>query len=119
MAILPDTPATRHFVGREEMASMRGACLLNAGRGGCIDTEALVEALRNGSVRAAGLDVTDPEPLPADHPLWGMPNVIITPHYAGDHPGHDREAFQVFLDNLGRYVRGEPLRNVVDKEAGY
>jgi phosphoglycerate dehydrogenase-like enzyme len=101
------------------MASMRGAYLLNAGRGGCIDTEALVEALRNGSVRAAGLDVTDPEPLPADHPLWGMPNVIITPHYAGDHPGYDREAFRVFLDNLGRYVRGEPLQNVVDKEAGY
>jgi phosphoglycerate dehydrogenase-like enzyme len=119
MVILPDTPATRHFIGREEMAAMRGAYLLNAGRGGCIDTEALVEALGSGSVRAAGLDVTDPEPLPADHPLWGMPNVIITPHYAGDHPGYDAEAFRAFADNLNRYVRGEPLRGVVDKDAGY
>jgi phosphoglycerate dehydrogenase-like enzyme len=80
MVILPDAPGTRHFIGREEMASMRGAYLLNAGRGGCIDTDALVEALGSGSVRAAGLDVTDPEPLPPDHPLWGMANVIITPH---------------------------------------
>jgi len=119
MVILPDAPGTRHFIGREEMASMRGAYLLNAGRGGCIDTDALVEALGSGSVRAAGLDVTDPEPLPPDHPLWGMPNVIITPHYAGDHPGYDREAFRAFIDNLGRYIRGESLRSVVDREAGY
>lgn len=119
MVILPDTPATRHFIGREEMACMRGAYLLNAGRGRSIDTDALVEALRNGSVRAAGLDVTDPEPLPPDHALWGMPNVIITPHYAGDHPGYNSEAFRAFVDNLDRYVRGEPLLNVVDREAGY
>jgi len=119
MAILPDAPGTRHFIGREEMASMRGAYLLNAGRGGCIDTDALVEALGRGSVRAAGLDVTDPEPLPPDHPLWGMPNVIITPHYAGDHPGYDGEAFRVFVDNLKRYTHGEPLLSVVDREAGY
>jgi D-2-hydroxyacid dehydrogenase (NADP+) len=63
--------------------------------------------------------VTDPEPLPPDHALWGMPNVIITPHYAGDHPGYNREAFRAFVNNLGRYVRGDPLLNVVDREAGY
>jgi phosphoglycerate dehydrogenase-like enzyme len=119
MAILPDAPGTRHFIGREEMASMRGAYLLNAGRGSCVDTDALVEALGSGSVRAAGLDVTDPEPLPPEHPLWGMPNVIITPHYAGDHPGYVGEAFRAFIDNLNRYTNGEPLLSVVDREAGY
>ena len=119
MAVLPGTPATRGLIGRKEMAVMRGAYLLNAGRGTCVDTEALVDALRAGSVRGAGLDVTDPEPLPPEHPLWTMPNVIITPHYAGDHPGYNAEAFKAFLDNLRRYVREEPLRNVVDRQQGY
>jgi len=119
MLVLPDTRETRAFVGREEMAAMRGAFLINGGRGKSVDTAALVDALAAGSVRGAGLDVTDPEPLPARHPLWKMPNVIITPHYAGNHPGYDREAFQVFVDNLGRWTRGEPLRNVVDRTGGY
>ncbi len=98
---------------------MKGAFLLNAGRGRSIDTAALVDALKAGNVRGVGLDVTDPEPLPRDHPLWAMPNVIITPHYAGNHPGYDDEAFHVFLDNLGRWVRGEPLHNVVERSSGY
>jgi len=119
MIVLPDTRETRAFVGREEMAAMRGAFLINGGRGKSVATAALVDALVAGSVRGAGLDVTDPEPLPAGHPLWKMPNVIITPHYAGNHPGYDREAFQVFVDNLGRWTRGEPLRNVVDRTGGY
>jgi phosphoglycerate dehydrogenase-like enzyme len=119
MIVLPDTPHTRGFVGREELAAMNGAFLLNAGRGSSVDTDALVEALRNGKVRGAGLDVTDPEPLPAGHPLWAMENVVITPHYAGAHPGYGEEAFDVFLDNLGRWLRGEQLRNIVDRTAGY
>ncbi len=119
MLVLPDTPETKAFVGREEMAAMRGAFLINGGRGKSVDTAALVEALGAGTVRGAGLDVTDPEPLPAGHPLWKMPNVIITPHYAGNHPGYDGEAFQVFVENLGRWMRGEPLRNVVDRTGGY
>lgn len=119
MVLLPDTRETRTFIGREELSAMKGAFLLNAGRGRSIDTEALVEALRSGSVRGAGLDVTDPEPLPPAHPLWTMPNVIITPHYSGVHPGYDEEAFEVFLDNLGRWITGEPLRNVVDRDGGY
>ena len=98
---------------------MQGAFLLNAGRGSSVDTDALVEALKNGTVRGAGLDVTDPEPLPAGHPLWGMPNAVITPHYAGVHPGYAEEAFETFLANLDRWVRGEPLQNVVDKSLGY
>jgi len=119
MVLLPDTGDTRAFIGKEELAVMKGAFLLNGGRGRSIDTAALVDALRSGAVRGAGLDVTDPEPLPPGHPLWSMPNVIITPHYAGNHPGYDAEAFTVFLDNLGRWVKGEPLQNVVDRTAGY
>ena len=119
MVVLPDTPQARGFIGRGELSAMDGAYLLNAGRGASIDTEALVEALRSGKVRGAGLDVTDPEPLPGGHPLWAMENVVITPHYAGAHPGYAEEAFDVFMDNLGRWTRGEPLRNVVDTGAGY
>ena len=119
MVLLPDTPDTRAFIGREELSAMKGAFLLNGGRGKSIDTPALVDALRAGNVRGAGLDVTDPEPLPHGHPLWSMPNVIITPHYAGNHPGYDEEAFDIFLDNLGRWTRGEPLLNIVDRGNGY
>jgi phosphoglycerate dehydrogenase-like enzyme len=119
MLVLPNTPETRGFVGREELKAMQGAFLLNAGRGPSVDTDALVDALRDGSVRGAGLDVTDPEPLPAGHPLWTMPNVIITPHYGGAHPGYDDEAFDIFCRNLERWVAGEKLHNVVDKDAGY
>jgi phosphoglycerate dehydrogenase-like enzyme len=119
MLLLPDTPDARPFVGRDELDVMQGAFLLNAGRGASVDTDGLVAALREGKVRGAGLDVTDPEPLPKSHPLWEMANVVITPHYAGVHLGYDEEAFDVFMANLGRWVRGEPLENVVDKEAGY
>ncbi len=119
MLVLPGTPLTRGFVGKPELDSMQGAFLLNAGRGNSIDTDALIPALTDGRVRGAGLDVTDPEPLPAGHPLWGMPNVIVTPHYGGNHPGYDEETFDLFCQNLARYVAGEPLLNVVDKEAGY
>jgi phosphoglycerate dehydrogenase-like enzyme len=119
MLLLPDTPNTRAFIGKEELSVMKGAFLLNGGRGKSIDTPALVNALRSGSVRGAGLDVTDPEPLPPAHPLWSMPNVIITPHYAGNHPGYDEEAFNLFLENLGRWTKGEPLLNVVDRVGGY
>ncbi|HYW81888.1 MAG TPA: NAD(P)-dependent oxidoreductase [Spirochaetia bacterium] len=119
MLLLPDTRETRQFVGREELNAMQGAFLLNAGRGSSVDTAALVDALRAGNVRGAGLDVTDPEPLPKGHPLWSMENVVLTPHYGGVHPGYEEEAFVVFLANMGRWVRGEPLENVVDKDAGY
>jgi D-2-hydroxyacid dehydrogenase (NADP+) len=119
MVLLPDTPEARGFVGKEEMGAMRGAFLLNGGRGSSLDTAALVDALAAGRVRGAGLDVTDPELLPPGHPLWTMPNVIITPHYAGVHPGYVADAFEVFISNLARWLRGEPLENVVDRERGY
>jgi phosphoglycerate dehydrogenase-like enzyme len=107
------------FVGRPELDAMEGVFLLNAGRGPSVVTVELVAALKDGRVRGAGLDVTDPEPLPDGHPLWSLPNVIITPHYGGVHPRYNEEAFEVFCRNLGRWVRGEPLEHVVDRAAGY
>jgi len=120
MNSLPLTERTRHYMGRDEFAALKpGAIVINTGRGGTIDTEALMEALRSGKVGAALLDVTDPEPLPEDHPLWAMENVYITPHYSGAHPGYQERAGKIFLENLRRYLAGEPMINVVDKREGY
>ena len=95
-----------------------GALLVNAARGPVVVTEALVEALQQERIRAV-LDVTDPEPLPREHPLWALDNVIITPHYGGAHPGYVQRASAIFLENLARFVAGENLVNVVDQRAGY
>ena len=119
MLILPGTPETAGFVGKAELDAMHGAFLLNAGRGSAVVTGELLKALADGRLRGAGLDVTDPEPLPDGHPLWTAPNVIITPHYAGVHPGYDEESFDVFCRNLAHWVREEPLENVADRNAGY
>lgn len=118
--ILPLTAATRGLLGARELSALpRGAFLVNVGRGATVDTDALLAALRSGQLAGAGLDVTEPEPLPAEHPLWAQPNVILTPHYAGAQPDYFRHLGELFLENLGRYVAGEPLLNVVDKTAGY
>jgi len=85
---------------------------VNAGRGRTIETAALVEELQAGRIRAA-LDVTDPEPLPPDHPLWGLPNVLISPHMAGDSPGSTIRAFELAGDQIRRFATGEPLINEV------
>jgi phosphoglycerate dehydrogenase-like enzyme len=115
--LLPLTEATRGAFGADELARMReGALYVNGGRGATTDTGALVAALESGRVRAV-LDVVDPEPLPAEHPLWRAPNVVITPHSAGDTPGADRAAWELAAEQLRRYAAGEPLRNVV--AAGY
>ncbi|MBW3635712.1 MAG: D-2-hydroxyacid dehydrogenase [Armatimonadetes bacterium] len=120
MNTLPLTDATRGFMGEAEFEALPdGAIVLNAGRGATIDTTALLRGLQSGKLRAALLDVTDPEPLPAAHPLWEMPNVFITAHYAGAHPEYNAEADAIFLDNLRLYLAGEPLHHVVDKTAGY
>jgi phosphoglycerate dehydrogenase-like enzyme len=89
-----------------------GALYVNGGRGATTDTAALVQALRSKRVRAV-LDVVDPEPLPADHPLWTAPGVMISPHSAGDTPGADRAAWALAAAQLRRYAAGEPLANVV------
>lgn len=111
---LPLTDDTRHLFDAARLARMkRGAWLVNVGRGALIDEPALVEALREGRLGGAGLDVFETEPLPPESPLWGLPNVIVTPHASGDTPGNQVRASEIFLDNLGRFARGEPLRNEV------
>jgi phosphoglycerate dehydrogenase-like enzyme len=118
--ILPLTPETRAAFGKKEFAAMKHTALyVNAGRGATTDESALIEALRNKTIAGALLDVTETEPLPPESPLWDMENVILTGHYAGFQPGYDQSALEIALENLGRYIRGEQLRNLVDKNAGY
>ena len=117
---LPATAETHAVLDRAAFAATRtGAVLVNIGRGATVDTDALVSALRAGKLAGALLDVTAPEPLPKEHELWQLPGVIITPHYAGAHPGYAERVTQIFVANLRRYLRGEPLLNLVDKRAGY
>jgi len=117
---VPLTPETRGMMGKDELRAMRpDACLINIGRGGTIQESQLIIALQEGWIAGAGLDVFESEPLPTDSPLWQMENVIITPHYAGLTPQYERRALDIFLDNLARYVAGDPLRNVVDKQLVY
>ena len=111
--LAPLTDQTRGLADAGFLATMRpGALLVNAGRGALVDTDALVAALRAGRLRAA-LDVTDPEPLPADHPLWDAPGLLLTPHQAGDTEPADQRAMTIARDQLQRLARGEPLHNVV------
>lgn len=113
---VPSTSATRRLIDARRLSLMKPtAILLNAGRGDAIDTEALPQALASGTIRAAGLDVTDPEPLPADHPLWNQPNALITPHVAGGNhlPATERRIIAIALENVRRYAASEPLANVV------
>jgi phosphoglycerate dehydrogenase-like enzyme len=120
VVVTPLTPSTRGLVGAEALAAMGAqAHLINVGRGEVVDEDALVEALRAGTIAGASLDVFATEPLPDGHPLWGMRNVVVSPHMSGDFTGWERAAVAVFLDNLERWRRGEPLRNVVDKAAGF
>jgi phosphoglycerate dehydrogenase-like enzyme len=110
--LLPLKEDTRHFVDAKFLARMKpGALFVNAGRGGTVDTNALLDALTSGRVRAA-LDVTDPEPLPSDHPLWRAPNVLITPHIAGDVAREESRAYRFAGEQIRRYAAGEPLLGV-------
>jgi phosphoglycerate dehydrogenase-like enzyme len=111
--LLPATPQTNGLLDARMIGAMRrGALLVNAGRGATVDTAALLEALTAGRVRAV-LDVVDPEPLPAEHPLWRAPNLILTPHSAGDTPGAERASWKLAGEQLRRYAAGEELINVV------
>lgn len=117
---LPLTPQTRRLIGTRELEWMRPeGVLVNVGRGALVDEQALMEALRSGRIRGAALDVFETEPLPPDHPLWDLPNVLLTPHVAGNSPRYMDRAIPLFCENLGRYLRGEELLNVVDPEVGY
>ena len=116
---LPLTESTAGLFDRALFAKMkRSAHFINVGRGKTVVTDDLVDALESGHIAGAGLDVTDPEPLPADHPLWQMPNVIITPHISST--GADRRFHRMLLrENIRRYLAGDALLNVVDPERGY
>lgn len=119
---LPGTDATRGLMSRERLAKMKeGAVLLNVGRGFIVDTEALCDALESGHLSGAGVDVTDPEPLPPTHRLWNIPTAVVTPHISGFY--HLRETHErivgIFLENLRHFQAGEPLRNLVDFATGY
>jgi phosphoglycerate dehydrogenase-like enzyme len=112
--ILPDNASTRHFVNAERLAHFKpGACFYNIGRGTTVDQEALCSALHSSRLGAAYLDVTDPEPLPPEHPLWQAPNCTITPHSAGGHAGESERLVRHFLSNLAAFERGERLRDQV------
>jgi phosphoglycerate dehydrogenase-like enzyme len=119
----PETPDTRGMIGAREIGLMkRGALVVNVSRGRLIDEAALVAALGEGRLRGAGLDVFAEEPLPSDHPLWRLPNVLITPHVSGVTRGFWRRETDLILRNLRRYLDGTPAEaweNVVDKRAGY
>jgi phosphoglycerate dehydrogenase-like enzyme len=113
---VPHTPATEGFMHRARFQRMkRTAFFVNIGRGMTTRLDDLVAALRAGEIAGAALDVFEQEPLPAEHPLWTLPNVLITPHTAGHGPYLDERRFEILLDNSRRFLASQPLRNVVDK----
>ena len=116
----PLTSETRGMIGRAELEAMKpNAWLINVSRGPVVDEEALLKALQEKIIGGACLDVFADEPLDAESPLWALPNVIITPHNSWSSPRMMEREAELFLENLRRYVKGEPLRNVVDTQAGY
>jgi phosphoglycerate dehydrogenase-like enzyme len=117
---VPLTPESRGLIGERELRTMRPtARLINISRGAVIDEAALVRALKEGWIAGAALDVFEQEPLPRDSELWGMDNVILTPHISGGTPVYMERAVALFCVNLRRYLAGEPLRNAVDLQRGY
>ena len=117
---LPLTANTRHLFDAEAFRSMAPtARFINVGRGSTVDEAALIEALTEGVIAGAALDVFETEPLPEESPLWSMPQVLISPHMCGDFRGWERAVVDVFVENCARFVRGKPLRNLVDKAAGF
>ena len=115
--IAPHTPETEGMIGARELALLpRGAVFINIARGALVDEEALVEALRSGHLAGAGLDVFAEEPLPLDSPFWEMPNVLVSPHSASTSDGENRRLTDLFCENLRRFLRGDPLINVLDVE---
>ena len=118
--VVPVTAATRGMIGEAELRQMKPtAFLVNIARGSVVDEPALVHALRKQWIAGAALDVFEEEPLPADSPLWALPNALLTPHVAGEPADYARRVAEIFVDNLTRFRRGEPFRNVVDFERGY
>jgi phosphoglycerate dehydrogenase-like enzyme len=120
--IVPGVKETEGIINRQRLAKMKkGAVIINGGRGSAIDTEALCDALESGALGGAGLDVTDPEPLPPGHRLWKIENAVITPHVAGGRnmPETSQYIMELNLENASRFIKGEPLKSLVDIETGY
>ncbi len=116
----PRTPATSRLIGRAQIEQMKpGALLVNVARGKLVDDDALIDALRDGRLGGAALDVFSEEPLDPSSPYWDLPNVIVTPHTSGAMQDYWTPLVELFADNLRRFEKGEPLLNVVDKVAGY
>lgn len=117
---LPHTKDTHHFLNKEKLEAMKkSAFVINIGRGGVIDEQALIAALKEKKIAGAGLDVTETEPLPKESPLWDMENVILTPHHSGWSEKYMDRAIERFCLNLKAFLEGKPLPNSVDKQAGY
>ncbi|WP_168214958.1 D-2-hydroxyacid dehydrogenase [Mycolicibacterium sp. ELW1] len=120
VAAVPLTAATTGLIDADVLAALGPAgFVVNVGRGPTVVEAELVEALRTGAIAGAALDVFEVEPLPADSPLWSMPNVLVSPHMSGDYVGFEVDMMGVFVDNLGRWLRGEQLHNIVDPNFGY
>jgi len=120
VSCVPITPQTEKMLGAEAFSKMKkGAYFINVSRGKVADTDALVKALEDGTLAGAGLDVVDPEPLPKDHPLWKMKNVIITPHVAGVSDGRPGRSDELILTNINRFAKSLPLKNLADPVKGY
>jgi phosphoglycerate dehydrogenase-like enzyme len=120
LLLLPATPATENFMNAERLGMMKpGAWLLNFGRGHLIKDGDLIAAVKAKRIAGAVLDVFRQEPLPADHPFWTTEGIIVLPHIGGHHPQRDRVVARLFADNLARFLEGKPLREVVDRKAGY
>lgn len=120
VVVVPDTPETRQMIGARELRAMKPtAYLINIARGSVVDEPALVQALREGWIAGAALDVFAQEPLPPESPLWTLDNVILTPHIAGEPANYVGRVMEIFGENLTRWREGKPLRNVVDLAKGY
>jgi phosphoglycerate dehydrogenase-like enzyme len=114
----PATDDTHHLVDAAALAAMpRGGILINVARGSLMDTEAFIDAMQRGHLSAAALDVFEQEPLPPESPLWELPNLLISAHSSVSTDRYAHDLFELFTDNLGRYIRGEPMRNLVDMDA--
>ena len=118
--VVPYTVASHNMIDERALRAMKpSAVLVNIARGGVVDEDALIRALREGWIAGAALDVFEEEPLPAAHPLWSMPNVLVSPHVAGFTPHYHERVMGVFSENVRRFVEGQPLLNRVDREQGY
>jgi phosphoglycerate dehydrogenase-like enzyme len=120
LLLLPATKETENFINAERLGKMKpSAWLLNFGRGHLIKDDDLIAAVKAKKIAGAVLDVFRQEPLPADHPFWSTEGIIVLPHIGGPHPQRDKIVARMFVDNLGRFLDGKPLKEVVDRNAGY